>query len=70
MQVRQFVDGVFQKCGVSYENPTKQGIQTAIDQCKKNAEAMMGPQGQAIIRHHYDEMIKLVQKLPDQLATL
>ena len=64
-QVQQFVNSVFQKCGVNYDNPTKQGILTAINECKKNAEAMMGPQGSDIIQHHYQEMMKLVEKLPD-----
>src|SRR6266571_3130433 len=63
-QVKQFVEGVFQSCGVSIENPTKTGILTAISQCKNNAEKMMGPQGADIIRHHYEEMMKLVNKLP------
>jgi len=63
-QVKQFVEGVFQNCGVSIENPTKTGILTAISQCKNNAEKMMGPQGADIIRHHYEEMMKLVNKLP------
>jgi len=63
-QVRQFVTGVFSQCGVSFDKPTKVGIETAIEQCKKNAEAMMGPKGSEIIRHHYDEMMKLVTRLP------
>ena len=63
-QVKQFVEGVFQNCGVSYTSPTKSGILTAIDQCRSNAEKMMGPQGADIIRHHYTEMMKLVDKLP------
>lgn len=62
-QVKSFVDDVFQKCGVSFDNPTKAGIESAIDTCKKNAEAMMGPQGAEIIRHHYEEIMKLVEKL-------
>jgi hypothetical protein len=64
-QVRQFVTTVFQGCGVSFDNPTKTGIVTAIDQCKVNAEAMMGPAGADIIRHHYSEMMKLVDELPE-----
>jgi hypothetical protein len=64
-QVRQFVTTVFQGCGVSFDSPTKVGIVTAIGQCKTNAEAMMGPAGSDIIRHHYDEMMKLVNKLPE-----
>jgi len=63
-QVRQFVTGVFSQCGVSFDKPTKVGITTAIEQCKKNAEAMMGPKGSEIILHHYDEMMKLVTRLP------
>ncbi len=64
VQVKGFVEGVFQNCGVSYTNPTKAGILTAISQCKSNAEKMMGPQGADIIRHHYDEMMTLVDRLP------
>jgi hypothetical protein len=63
-QVRQFVTGTFQSCGASFDQPTKEGIVTAIGQCKANAEAMMGQKGAAIIRGHYDEMMKLVNKLP------
>src|SRR5271155_4910565 len=55
-QVHGFVTGVFQSCGASFDHPTKAGIVTAIGQCKANAEKMMGPAGQKIIEHHYDEM--------------
>ena len=65
-QVRQFVEGVFVNCGASYADPTKDGILTAINQCKSNAEKMMGPQGAGIIEHHYDEMMKLVNRLPEK----
>lgn len=64
-QVRQFVAGSFQNCGASFEQPTKEGIVTAIGQCKANAEAMMGEKGAAIIREHYHEMMKLVDRLPE-----
>lgn len=64
-QVRQFVTQVFSQCGVSYASPTKLGILTAIEACKNNAEAMMGPKGSQIIQHHYEEMMKLVNKLPE-----
>jgi hypothetical protein len=63
-QVRQFVTSVFSKCGVSFENPTKAGILTAIEECKRNAEAMMGPRGSEIIKEHYEEMTTLLDKLP------
>ncbi|MEM0444608.1 MAG: hypothetical protein QXO86_06975 [Nitrososphaerota archaeon] len=63
-QVRQFLEGVFRQCGVSIENPTKEGLLMAIESCKSNAEKMMGEKGSAIIKHHYEEMIKLVNKLP------
>lgn len=62
-QVRAFVTGVFQQCGVSFENPTKEGILTAIETCRSNAEQMMGDAGANVIRHHYAEMMKLVSRL-------
>ncbi len=62
-QVKSFVEGVFASCGVSYVEPTKEGIVTAISQCKQNAEQMMGTQGAPIIEHHYAEMMKLVNRL-------
>jgi hypothetical protein len=65
-QVKQFVEGVFQQCGASYTNPTKNGILIAINQCKSNAENMMGPKGAEVIQHHYAEMMKLVNRLPDE----
>ncbi len=63
-QVRQFVSGSFQSCGANFEQPTKEGIVSAMSQCRANAEAMMGERGAAIIEHHYTEMMKLVQRLP------
>jgi hypothetical protein len=62
-QVNAFVTGVFRQCGVSFEDPTKEGIVTAIEQCKSNAERMMGNKGADVIRHHYAEMMKLVSRL-------
>jgi hypothetical protein len=62
-QVKTFVQGVFSQCGVSYVSPTKEGIVTAISECKRNAEQMMGPRGAEVIQHHYSEMMKLVDKL-------
>lgn len=62
-QVKAFVEGVFSQCGVSYVAPTKEGIVTAISECKKNAEQMMGSRGAEIIEHHYEEMMKLVNRL-------
>lgn len=63
-QVKQFVQSVFSSCGGNFENPTRESILMAITQCKTNAEKMMGPQGAEMIRHHHDEMMKLVNKLP------
>ena len=62
-QVKGFVEGVFSQCGVSWVEPTKEGITAAISECKSNAEKMMGTRGAAIIEHHYDEMMKLVGRL-------
>jgi hypothetical protein len=63
-QVKTFVQSVFSNCGVDFDTPTKEGILLAITQCKANAERMMGPQGSNIIEHHYDEMMKLIRRLP------
>jgi phosphoglycolate phosphatase-like HAD superfamily hydrolase len=65
-QVKQFVESVFVNCGASYTNPTKEGILTAMNQCRSNAEKMMGPRGAGIIQHHYDEMMKLVDRLQER----
>ena len=54
---------MFSQCGVSYVSPTKEGIVTAISECKRNAETMMGTRGAEIIDHHYSEMMKLVDRL-------
>ncbi len=62
-QVKMFVEGVFSQCGVSYVSPTRDGIVAAISECKSNAQSMMGAQGSEIIQHHYQEMMKLVDKL-------
>jgi hypothetical protein len=67
-QVKQFVESVFVNCGASYMDPTKEGILTAMSQCRTNAEKMMGLQGAGIIQHHYDEMMKLVDRLPERPA--
>lgn len=68
-QVKQFVEGSFKACQASFERPTKEGIVSAINTCRSNAESMMGPQGSGIINHHYDEMMKLVTKLPDSRSS-
>lgn len=62
-QTRQFLVTAFQSCGASFENPRKEGIVTAIEECRKNAEGMMGEKGRQVIDHHYSEMMKLVSKL-------
>jgi hypothetical protein len=62
-QVKNFVQSIFYACGVNFDNPTKQSIIAAIDQCK--AETMMGPRGTRIIQHHHDEMMRLVNRLKD-----
>jgi hypothetical protein len=62
-QAREFVQGTLSQCGVSYVNPTKQGIMLAISECKANAERMIGHQGAKVIQHHYEEVMKLVSRL-------
>src|SRR5438552_15903163 len=49
-QVHGFVTGVVQQCGASFEKPTKQGILTAIEQCRSNVEQMIAAPGADAIR--------------------
>ncbi len=53
----------FASCGVSYWNPTREGILEAIDKCKINAEERNGKQGKET-RLHHEEIMKFVNKLP------
>jgi hypothetical protein len=62
-QVNQFVSSAFQSCGAKIDEPTKDGIIAAIEQCKKNAKEMMGEKGKDIINHQYEEMMKTVRLL-------
>ncbi|MFQ5950992.1 MAG: hypothetical protein ACE5KH_02775 [Candidatus Geothermarchaeales archaeon] len=62
-QVAQFVKGSFQSCGASFDQPTREGIILAIEECKKNATQGFGEAGVPIIDHHYGEMMKLVSRL-------
>jgi hypothetical protein len=62
-QVQQFVESVFQRCDVDFENLRKEGIVMAIEECKKNAGAMIGPAGKDVVKHHYEEIMKLVNRL-------
>ena len=61
---REFVASAFLRCGASFENPTKAGIVAAVEECKRNAEAAMGPRGGEVIREHYAVMAKLLERLP------
>ena len=62
-QVRAFVEGAFTRCGASYVSPTKEGIISAVSECRRNAEQMVGSRGADVIEHHYTEMMKLVNRL-------
>jgi hypothetical protein len=62
-QVRQLVAGSFQSRGASFDRPQRKGWSPPSDG-KSNAEAMTGPKRAETISHHYEEMRKLVDKLP------
>lgn len=70
LQTKEFLTSVFHSCGVSFENPNKEGIVLALELCKKYAKAIMGPNGKHIIDHHYAEMMKLVSKLNEKEVRL
>jgi len=56
---------IFQDCDVSFDQPTKEGLFRTIDECKKRAELMMGPVGSEVIDSLSQQMVKLVEKIPD-----
>ena len=64
-RVLQFVKVIFQDCNVSFDDPTKQGLLKAIDECKKRAVLMMGPVGLEVIDSLSQQMVQLVEKIPD-----
>lgn len=64
-RVHQFVTVIFQDCNVSFDNPTKLGLLKAIDECKKRAVLMMGPVGLEVIDSLSQQMVSLVEKIPD-----
>jgi hypothetical protein len=43
--------------------PKKVYLKQAITQCKVTAEETMGTEGKEVIRHHYEEIMKLVSRL-------
>src|SRR2546422_10577214 len=63
-QVKQFVESVFVNCGASYTDPTKEGILTAMNQCRTNAEKMIGPQSAATQQNQKQEYRKGADRLP------
>lgn len=64
-RVLQFVTVIFQDCDVSFDDPTKLGLLKALDECKKRAVLMMGPVGLEVIDSLSQQMVKLVEKIPD-----
>lgn len=62
-QVEEFVRGAFEGCGASFEEPTREGVILAIEECKRSATQGFGEAGVPIIDHHYEEMMKLVNRL-------
>ncbi len=64
-KVLRFVKVIFQDCNVSFDDPTKQGLLKAIDECKKRAVLMMGPVGLEVIDSLSQQMVQLVEKIPD-----
>ena len=64
-RVLQFVTTIFQDCEVSFDQPTKLGLLKAIEECKRRAERMMGPVGREVIDSLSQQMMKLVEKIPN-----
>jgi len=62
---REFLEILGQPATEAQVREQVHGFVTAIEQCRANAEQMMGAPGADVIRHHYSEMMKLVRRLPE-----
>jgi hypothetical protein len=65
-RVKLFVGDAFRKCNVDIKNPTKKGLEEAMNMCKINTEKMLGKKATPIIKKHYKEMGEIISKLPDE----
>jgi len=64
-RVRLFVGDAFRKCNVDFNNPTKKGLEEAMELCKKNTEKMLGKNGTKIVEKHYNEMLEIFNKIDE-----
>ena len=64
-RVKLFVMDAFKKCNVDFDNPTKEGLQKAMELCKKNTEEMLGEKGAKIVEKHYKEMMELFSRIEE-----
>jgi len=64
-RVRLFVGDAFRKCNVDFNNPTKEGLEKAMELCRKNTEKMLGKNGAKIVEKHYNEMLELFDKIEE-----
>lgn len=60
MNVRQFVEKVFEETGVDFENPTKEGLVKVCDQLREFAANF---RGQETISKNYNKIMSLINKL-------
>ena len=64
-RVRLFVGDAFRKCNVDFNNPTKEGLEKAMELCRKNTEKMLGKRGAKIVEKHYNEMLELFDMIEE-----
>jgi len=64
-RVKLFVMDAFKKCNVDFDNPTKEGLEKAMELCRKNTEKMLGKDGAKIVEKHYNEMMELFSKIEE-----
>jgi len=64
-RVRIFVGDAFKKCNVDFNNPTKEGLNKAMELCKTNTEKMLGKKGAKIVEKHYNEMLEIFDKIEE-----
>jgi len=64
-RVKLFVMDAFKKCNVDFDNPTKEGLEKAMELCRKNTEKMLGKDSAKIVEKHYNEMMELFSKIEE-----
>ena len=60
LQIRLIIIDIFEEAGADFNNPTKQGIITALSKLREFGLKFRSPE---IVEKHYNEIMKIVNKM-------